>query len=117
MLGKQFAESKMGRLNRVAFGYYWLVLAALGNLKHRVAQADSSSKALILSAALQRGLVGRGKGKDTTLDLVVLSLLGRLGPHKLRPCHAENKLSQGLHRGPGQKPREASKPEEVGSRV
>lgn len=72
------------------------------HLKHRIAQADNSSKALILSAALQRGLAGRGKGKDMALDLAFF-LLGSLGPPKLRFCHAENKLFQGLVRGPGQK--------------
>ena len=79
--------------------------------------SDSSSKALILSAALQRGLAGRGKEKDTDLDLALFSLLGNLGPHKLRLCHAGNKSSHGLLRGPGQKLRKASKAVEVGSRV
>lgn len=98
----------------------WLVLpagAAVGHLKHGVAQTDSSSKALILSAALQPGLAGRGKGKDTALDSALFSLLGNLGPHKLRLCHAETKSSHGLLRGPGQKLRKASKAVEVGSRV
>ena len=101
-----------------AFGWYYsLVLAAVGHLKHGIAQTDSSSKALILSAALQPGLAGRGKGKDTALDLALISLLGNLGPHKLRLCHAETKSSHSLLRGPGQKLRKASKAVEVGSRV
>ena len=101
-----------------AFGWYYpLVLAAVGYQKHGVAHTDSSSKALILSAALQLGLPGRGKGKDTALALVLFSLLGNLGPHKLRLCHAETKSSHGLLRGPGQKLRKASKAVEVGSRV
>lgn len=48
--------------------------------------------------------------------MTLFFLLGSLGPHKLRLCHAENTLSAYLG-DQVKKLREASKIEEVGSRV
>lgn len=55
------------------------------------------------------------KGKDRALNLTLFFLLGSLGPHKLRLCHAENTFSAYLG-DQVKKLREAAKIE-VGSRV
>lgn len=54
------------------------------------------------------------KGKDRALNLTLFFLLGSLGPHKLRLCHAENCLRAYIG-GYVKKLRKASKIEEVGS--
>lgn len=92
----------MGRLDIVFGCCNRLVLTAPGHLK----LGSCSDRELFkgtnpLNSSERPGR--RGKGKDTALDSAFFFLLGSLGPHRQRLCHAEKESSQGLLGGPGQK--------------